>query len=199
MSDSGTARVLTLAVLFLLGASFLTQSRAEVTTQTYNLAVGVGQVGQVRLPVNPSTGCSWWVESAPSTVDISTSSDIDPTVDCGNPPRPGCSNEIVVYSFRSNAAGDYTIELRYGHAWARNEYYQIAVVHLIVAANMSATSTNTLTTPPRTTSTLESAITGTSSAQTPTGVFAAEILATLASVLLVLAVAGVYYLWKRRK
>jgi predicted secreted protein len=124
--------LLGLVVLVLLGAPFLAQSHAEVRTETYNLTVEVGQIGQVRLPVNPSTGCSWWVESAPSSVGISTSSDVDPTIDCGNPPRPGCSNEIVVYSFKSNTAGDYTIELRYGHAWARNEYYEIVMVQLTV-------------------------------------------------------------------
>ena len=126
--------MLALGVLVLLAAPFLAQSQPEITTVTYNLAVDVGQVGQVRLHVNPSTGCSWWVESAPpsSVVDISLSGDIDPTIDCGNPPRPGCSNQIAVYSFKSRTPGDYTIELRYGHAWARSEYYAVAIVDLTV-------------------------------------------------------------------
>lgn len=117
--------------LVILSVSFLLPD-AQVTTSTYNLNLGVGEVGQVRLPVNPSTGCSWWVESAPSSVDISVSDDVDPTIDCGHPPRLGCSNQVVVYSFKPNEAGDYSIELRYGHAWARNEYYQVAIVHLTV-------------------------------------------------------------------
>lgn len=130
----GTSRLFAL-VLFavILGVAFPGQSDAQVTTKTYNLTVEIGQIGQVRLPVNPSTGCSWWVESAPSGVEISTSNGTDPTVDCGNPLRAGCSNAVVVYSFRPNTAGEYTVELRYGHAWARNEYYQVAIVHLIVA------------------------------------------------------------------
>ena len=124
-------------VVIVFGAAFLTQSNAQVTTQIYDLTVGVGQIGQVRLPVNPSTGCSWWIEPSSARtcgtcVDISTSGDIDPTIDCGNPPRPGCSNAIVVYAFKPNVAGDYTIELRYGHAWAHNEYYMVAIVHLSV-------------------------------------------------------------------
>jgi predicted secreted protein len=117
--------------LVILSVSFLLPD-AQVTTSTYNLNLAVGEVGQVRLPVNPSTGCSWWVESAPSSVDISTSDDVDPTIDCGHPPRLGCSNQVVVYSFKPNEAGEYSIELRYGHAWARNEYYQVAIVHLTV-------------------------------------------------------------------
>ena len=117
--------------LMILSVSFLL-SDAQVTTSTYNLNLAVGEVGQVRLPVNPSTGCSWWVESAPSSVDISTSDDVDPTIDCGHPPRLGCSDQVEVYSFKPNEAGEYSIELRYGHAWARNEYYQVAIVHLTV-------------------------------------------------------------------
>ena len=116
----------------ILGVAFLTQSDAQVATETYDLTVEIGQVGQVRLPVNPSTGCSWWVESAPSSVDISTSNGTDPTVDCGNPPRAGCSNAVAVYSFKPNMAGNFTIELRYGHSWAHSEYYEIAIVHLSV-------------------------------------------------------------------
>jgi predicted secreted protein len=133
MSNLSAIRITVVVVLVLLGV-FLTQSRAEVTTDTYNVNVGIGEVGQVRLHVNPSTGCSWWVESAPpaSVVDISVSSDVDPTIDCGNPPRPGCSNEMAVYSFRSNTPGTYTIELRYGHAWAHSEYYTVAMVQLTV-------------------------------------------------------------------
>ena len=117
--------------LVILSVSFLMPD-AQVTTSTYNLNLAVGEVGQVRLPVNPSTGCSWWVESAPSSVDISTSDDVDLTIDCGYPPRLGCSNQVVVYSFKPNEAGEYSIELRYGHAWARNEYYQVAIVRLSV-------------------------------------------------------------------
>jgi len=134
-------------VVIVFGAAFLTQSNAQVTTQIYDLTVGVGQIGQVRLPVNPSTGCSWWIEPSSARtcgtcVDISTSGDIDPTIDCGNPPRPGCSNAIVVYAFKPNVAGDYTIELRYGHAWAHNEYYMVAIVHLSVPA-LTTTVTGT--------------------------------------------------------
>jgi hypothetical protein len=136
MSDSGTIRVVTLVVVLVLIGPFLAQSRADGETEIYNLSVGVGETGQVRLHDNPSTGCSWWVESAPQStvVDISISGDVDPTIDCGNPPRPGCSNQVVVYSFKSNRPGDYTIELRNGHAWAHNEYYAVAIVHLTVAA-----------------------------------------------------------------
>jgi hypothetical protein len=133
MSDSRTIRVTLVVVLVLLGP-FLAQSRAEATSEIYNFSVGVGEIGQVRLHVNPSTGCSWWVESAPpsSVVDISVSGGIDPTIDCGDPPRPGCSNQVVFYSFKSNTPGDYTIELRNGHAWAHSEYYVVAIVHLTV-------------------------------------------------------------------
>jgi len=102
--------------------------------EVHNLSVGIGEVARVRLRVNPSTGCSWWVESAPpsSVVDISVSEDVDPTIDCGNPPRLGCSSQIAVYSFKSTVPGDYKIELRYGHAWAHGEYYTVAIVHLTV-------------------------------------------------------------------
>ncbi len=124
--------VMTVLAVILYGLLLLHSAQAQVTMDTYNLTLAVGETGQVRLPVNPSTGCSWWVESAPSGVDISTSSSIDPTIDCGNPPRLGCSNEVVVYSFKSATAGQYTVELRYGHAWARNEYYQVATVQLTV-------------------------------------------------------------------
>jgi len=134
MNRSWIARLFSIMFLILLGAPFLAQSSAEPTTEIYDLNVGIDEIGQVRLHVNPSTGCSWWVESAPpsSVVDISVSSDIDPTIDCGNPPRPGCSNQIVVYSFKSSTPGDYTIELRNGHAWAHSEYYAVAIVHLTV-------------------------------------------------------------------
>ena len=108
------------------------ESRTEARSETYDLKVGIGEVGRLRLPVNPSTGCSWWVESAPpsSVVDISVSEDVDPTIDCGNPPRLGCSNQIAVYSFKSAVPGDHKIELRYGHAWAHDECY--AIIHLTV-------------------------------------------------------------------
>jgi len=132
MTSARAVRIFAIILaLVILSVSFLLLD-AQVTTSTYNLTLAVGEVGQVRLPVNPSTGCSWWVESAPSSVDISTSDDVDPTIDCGYPPRLGCSNQVVVYSFKPNEAGEYSIELRYGHAWARNEYYQVAIVHLTV-------------------------------------------------------------------
>lgn len=63
MSGSRTIRVTLVVVLVLLGP-FLAQSRAEVSTEIYNVSVGIGEIGQVRLHVNPSTGSSWWVESA---------------------------------------------------------------------------------------------------------------------------------------
>ena len=132
MTSARAVRIFAIILaLVILSVSFLLLD-AQVTTSTYNLTLAVGEVGQVRLPVNPSTGCSWWVESAPSSVDISTSDDVDPTIDCGYPPRLGCSNQVVVYSFKPNEAGEYSIELRYGHAWARNEYYQVTIVHLTV-------------------------------------------------------------------
>jgi hypothetical protein len=141
----GTTRLFALVlVAVILGVAFLTQSDAQVTTATYNLTVEIGQVGQVRLPVNVSTGCSWWVESAPSSVDISTSNGTDPTVDCGNPPRAGCSNAVVVYSFKPNMAGNFTIELRYGHSWAHSEYYEIAIVHLSVLSLTTAVIQGTI-------------------------------------------------------
>ena len=141
----GTTRLFAL-VLFavILGVAFLTQSDAQVTAETYNLTVEIGQIGHIRLPVNPSTGSSWWVESAPSSVDISTSNSTDPTVDCGNPPRLGCSNAIVVYSFKPNMAGNFTIELRYGHSWAHSEYYEIAIVHLDVLPHTTAVIRGTI-------------------------------------------------------
>jgi hypothetical protein len=115
-----------------VSAKSVKQSPAEVSTTVYDITVNVGDVGQVRLPTNPSTGCEWWVESAPDAVEISVSGGINTAIDCGNPPRPGCSNQVAVYSFSSNTAGYYTIELRYGHSWAHDEYYQVAIVHLTV-------------------------------------------------------------------
>jgi hypothetical protein len=120
-----------------LSTKSVEQFPAEVSTRVYDISVKVGEVGQVRLDTNPSTGSEWWVESAPEAVDISVSSDINPAIDCGTPPRPGCSNQVAVYSFSSDTPGYYTIELRYGHPWAHNEYYEVAIVNLTVINNVT--------------------------------------------------------------
>ncbi len=107
-----------------------TPSNQTAITQNHNLTLAAGQSGQVTLPVNPTTGTSWWVQSASQGVNITSSSGTDTTKNCGQ--LVGCSNQLTIYSFRANVPGNYTVELRLGHAWAHSEYYEIDMVYLTV-------------------------------------------------------------------
>ena len=102
-----------------------------INTQNHYLNLSVGEAGQVELPVNPSTGTSWWVQSAPSNIEVNSSSSVNTSITCPSG-IAGCSNQLTVYSFMSNESGNYTVELRLGHAWAHEEYYEVDLVYLTV-------------------------------------------------------------------
>jgi predicted secreted protein len=109
----------------------------QVSTQEYYLSLATGEAGQLSLPVNPSTGTSWWVQSAPtSVISITNSSGINSSINCGAQ-MAGCSNQLTIYSFNASTPGNYTVELRLGHSWAQNEYYEIVMVHLTVQNSTS--------------------------------------------------------------
>jgi hypothetical protein len=72
-------------------------------------------------------------------MEITVTADVDSSIDCAG--KVGCSNRIVTYSFKPTAPGDYAIELRSGHAWAKQEYYEVVIIHLTVLdANGAATT-----------------------------------------------------------
>lgn len=119
-----------------------TISNQTVITQSHNLTLAVGQSGNVILQVNPTTGTSWWVQYASPGVDITSSSATNTTHIC-SPQMVGCSNQLTIYSFRANAPGNYTAELRLGHAWAHSEYYEIDMVYITVQ-NSTSTSANVI-------------------------------------------------------
>lgn len=114
-------------------------------TDQYVATVRAGQTTELRFPTNPSTGCSWWIQSQPSNVQITVSSGTDTNIDCRG--IPGCSNLLTIYTIRAPVAGDFTIEFRYGHAWATDEYYTVAVLHLtVLPSGVTQTQTGSLVT-----------------------------------------------------
>ncbi len=107
-----------------------TTSTLTSRTEQYTASVPVGGSAELRLATNPSTGCSWWIQSQPSGVEITTSSGTDSSIDCAG--RAGCSNLQTIYTIKGLAAGEYVVEFRNGHAWAKNEYYIVVLFHLTV-------------------------------------------------------------------
>ena len=106
------------------------QSNQTVQVQNHTLTLAVGQSGNVVLPVNPTTGTSWWVQSASPGIDVADFSGINASINCSQ--MVGCSNQLIIYSFKANTPGNYAVELRLGHTWAHNEYYVIDMVHITV-------------------------------------------------------------------
>ena len=104
-------------------------SAQVVNIQNHYLTMRAGEWGQVSLPVNPSTGTSWWVQSASPGVEVNSSSGVNTSYTC-TPQMVGCSNQLTIYSFRASAPGSYTVELRLGHAWSQSEYYRADMVYL---------------------------------------------------------------------
>jgi hypothetical protein len=128
-----------------------TQTITQTTSQTltartehYAVTVPVNGFAELRLATNPSTGCSWWIQSQPSGVEITTSSGTDPGITCPVGVA-GCSNLLTIYTIKGLVAGEYVVEFRNGHAWAKNEYYIVVLFHLTVLPQ-TQTGTTTLTT-----------------------------------------------------
>jgi predicted secreted protein len=113
-------------------------------TEQYTATVPVGGSAELRLATNPSTGTSWWIQSQPSGVEITTSSGTDPSITCPVGVG-GCSNLLTIYTVKGLVVGEYVVEFRNGHAWAKNEYYIVVLFHLTVLAQTQTQTTATFT------------------------------------------------------
>lgn len=102
-----------------------------VNTISLSLSFNAGQSGQITLPVNPSTGTTWWIQTKSPGINVTISNSTNGSINC-SATVAGCSNRVIVYTFTSNTAGTYAVQLRLGHSWAHSEYYEVAFVNVTV-------------------------------------------------------------------
>ena len=113
------------------------------------LAVGCGKDGTQKdriyltLESNPTTGCTWMVTVQDNGVAEYIGSKY---VQYEAPASPN-GEQIAgrggqeTFEFRCLKAGEATVTLKYGHAWAENEIYRTIEATIHVGTNLSGTIT----------------------------------------------------------